>query len=128
MRSFAMEKIFDDFRILCKKSLELDPCVELKGLKGYVKEMKDETEELVTAIENNDIENIKEELGDVLLDWIHTVLIAEKEHGFTMEQIIGEVKDKLDRRKPYLGENRKVTAEEARNLWQDEKLNERTNQ
>ena len=116
-----MEKTFGDFTNLCKKSMELDPFVKERDVKGYSEEMQNEIQELIEAIQNKDIPNIKEELGDVLLDWIHTALLAEKRYGFSMKEVIEDVKEKLSRRKPYIEENRKVTMKEALDTWKEVK-------
>ncbi|MFW5991164.1 MAG: MazG nucleotide pyrophosphohydrolase domain-containing protein [Nanoarchaeota archaeon] len=112
-----MKETFGDFVESCKKSIAYDPWTQHRGLKGYADEIKNETDELIQAIENNDVENLKEELGDILLDWIHTALIAEKEHDVNMKEVIELVNEKLNRRKPYILQERHVSKEEAQNIW-----------
>lgn len=115
MKSF--ESLVND----CKKSLQHDPWTKERGLAGYAEEVKEETDEVLQAIENDDTENLKEELGDVLLDWIHTALLAEQEKGFTIKEIIENVNEKLNRRKPYISEERTVSKSQAKQIWQDAK-------
>lgn len=116
-----MKDSFEVFANKCKKSMELDPFVKERCVVGYAEEMEDEVKELREAIKNNDCKNIKEELGDVLLDWLHTAVLAEEKHGLSIREVINDANEKLSRRKPYIEENRKVTMEEALKIWQDVK-------
>lgn len=116
-----MKESFENFINTCEKSMELDPFVKERCVSGYAEELEDEVKELKQAIENNDIKNIKEELGDVLLDWLHIAVLARGKHGLDIKEIIIDANEKLSRRKPYIEENRKVTIEEALKTWQDVK-------
>lgn len=116
-----MKVSFEEFTNKCKKSMELDPFVKERCVAGYAEEMENEIEELKQAIENNDMENVKEELGDVLLDWVHLAVLSHRKYGLEINDIITDADKKLSRRKPYIEENRKVTIEEALKTWQDVK-------
>ena len=121
-----MNETFNEFIEDCKKSVELDPWVKERKIKGYAEELKDEVEEINEAIEKNDDSNLKEELGDVLMDWCHLCMLAEKEEKFTVKDVIKSASDKLKRRKPYILDNRKVSKEEARAIWQRVKQEEKS--
>ena len=41
-----------DFEKLVRKSIELDPWVEDRGINGYIEELKSEIEEVESALEN----------------------------------------------------------------------------
>jgi len=110
---------------LAKKSTELDPWAKDRGLAGYCKELRKEAEEVILAIENEDYENLKEELGDVLLDWSHACILAEKEGLFTVKDVIKGIEAKLDRRKPYLKQNKEISKGEAKTLWLEAKQKEK---
>ncbi|MGM5481878.1 MAG: MazG nucleotide pyrophosphohydrolase domain-containing protein [Nanobdellota archaeon] len=116
-----MRESFENFHSQCKKSIHYDPWVKDRGVRGYIEEMKKETREVVEAIEKNDVENIKEELGDVFLDWLHASLLCEDKYGFTLKDIIDNVNEKLERRKPYIMTGEKVSKERAEEIWQEVK-------
>lgn len=64
--------------------------------------MLEEAYEAVDAINKNDIENLKEELGDVLLQVaLHTV-IAEETSEFTMDQVTTDISKKMIHRHPHV--------------------------
>jgi nucleoside triphosphate diphosphatase len=115
----------EEYIRLMQKSSELDPWVKERGLKGYAEELVLESKELQQGIMADDRDNIKEELGDVFHDWLHTCILAGKEHGFTFQDVIDASEAKFRRRKPYLFENRKVTLEEAKAIWKKAKEEER---
>lgn len=68
----------------------------------------EETYELVDALDNKDIENIKEELGDLLLHVIFHANIAEEDKLFTLEDVIETISEKMIRRHPHVFGNTNV--------------------
>jgi NTP pyrophosphatase (non-canonical NTP hydrolase) len=114
----------DEYISLMHRSIEFDPWVKERGLLGYAEELILESKELQEGIRNDDACNIKEELGDVFHDWLHTCLLAGKKHGFTIQDVIDASETKFRRRKPYLFEQRKVTLEEAKAIWKKAKEEE----
>lgn len=92
-----------------------------------IKCLKDETQELIDAIEKKDTENMKEELGDVLLQVLMHSQIAAEEGKFTIDDVIQGLYDKLHRRHPHVfGDHaRAATPEEALALWKEMKKKER---
>ncbi|MBS5934039.1 MAG: nucleoside triphosphate pyrophosphohydrolase [Clostridiales bacterium] len=64
--------------------------------------MLEECYEAIDAINKNDLENLKEELGDVLLQVaLHTV-IAEETNEFTMDQVTTDISKKMIHRHPHV--------------------------
>ncbi len=112
-----------DFEKLVRKSIELDPWVEDRGINGYIEELKSEIEEVESALENS--EELTDELGDVLMDWFHLSLLAEKKGLLKFDNIVKKANDKILRRKPYILENKKVTKKEARQIWLEVKKKEK---
>lgn len=110
---------------ICEKSVECDPWVKERGLLGYASEIKDEVEEMIFEVKAKDYEKLKDELGDVLMDWLQLVVLAEGEGHFKKEDIIQNTMNKWTRRKPYLENNQKVTKEEARKFWKEAKEKEK---
>jgi NTP pyrophosphatase (non-canonical NTP hydrolase) len=88
------------------------------------KELKSEIIEIIQAINNNDIDNLKEELGDALLDLIFISIIAEEKELFTFKDTINSALSKIKRRKPWIFKNEILTIEEEKKRWQEIKLKE----
>lgn len=112
---------FQDFIETCEKSKRLDPWAAERDAKAYGQELAGEVREVLEAIDKKDCKNMKEELGDVLIDWAHTCLSA----GIGTDEVITAAIDKLKRRKPFLLENRNVTKQEAKRLWLKAKQQEK---
>lgn len=62
----------------------------------------EEVYEVLDAIDNKDIANLKEELGDVLLQIVFHARLAEERGDFTMQDVIDAVTDKMIRRHPHV--------------------------
>ncbi len=92
-----------------------------------IKCLQNESQELIDAINNKDDENMKEELGDVLLQVLMHAQIAQEEGKFGIEDVITYLDEKLHRRHPHVfGDHAKAaTPEEALALWREMKKKER---
>ena len=85
----------------------------LYSLKDAIME---EAAELVDALDNKDIENIKEELGDVLLHVVFHSETASESGLFNIEDVAKGINEKLIRRHPHVFKDEHYeTAEEAIN-------------
>ena len=62
----------------------------------------EEAYELVDAIENNDIEDIKKELGDLLLQVILISQVADDKGDFDFDDVANEISKKIIRRHPQI--------------------------
>ncbi len=96
---------------------------------SLIKCLQNESQELIDAINNKDDENMKEELGDVLLQVLIHSQIAAEEGKFTIDYVIQGLYDKLHRRHPHVfGEHAKAASpEEALAVWREMKKKEREN-
>lgn len=96
---------------------------------SLIKCLQNESQELIDAINNKDDENMKEELGDVLLQVLIHSQIAAEEGKFTIDDVIQGLYDKLHRRHPHVfGEHAKAASpEEALEVWREMKKKEREN-
>ncbi|MBN1914358.1 MAG: MazG family protein [Parachlamydiales bacterium] len=80
----------------------------------------EETHEVLEAIDNEDLENIVEELGDLLHVIVFMAKIGEKEGLFSLDQVIEGITQKLRRRHPHIFGNEKVAdAEEVVKRWRE---------
>ena len=88
--------------------------------------LSDETQEVFQAIDNDDMENLCEELGDVLLQVILNSRIAEEEGRFTIDDVIDGLCRKMVRRHPHVFGDVKVNSvEEGTALWNQIKMQEK---
>lgn len=86
----------------------------------------EESYEVVESINNNDMANLREELGDVLLQIVFHSLIAEEKNEFTMEEVIEEISEKMIRRHPHVfGNIEAETSEEVLKNWDEIKKQEK---
>ena len=76
--------------------------------KTLIKDLKEEVDEFIRAVKNNDHLNMKEELGDVLLHVMFNAQIASKNKKFDIEDVIDELIKKIKRRHPHVFGNLKV--------------------
>lgn len=95
--------------------------------------MMEEAAELLAAIRIYDTtgnsENMKEELGDILLQVVMHSQIASEEGLFSIDDVIAEVSEKMIRRHPHVFGNIKAdTADEVLNNWDEIKKREKEKQ
>ena len=81
--------------------------------------LKDETEEVLSAIDNKDYKNLQEELGDVLLQVVMNSQIAKEQGLFDFNDVVQTLCEKLIRRHPHVfGDIPKpTTPEESLKIW-----------
>ncbi len=81
--------------------------------------MLEEAYEAVDAINKGDIPNLREELGDVLLQVLLHSQIASEANEFNIEDVAKELKDKLIHRHPHVFGNAKAdTPDEVIKNWE----------
>lgn len=89
--------------------------------------MLEEAYEAVDAIDENDMANLKEELGDVLLQVVLHAQIAKDEGEFDIEDVAKELGDKLIHRHPHVFGDAKVSStDDILNAWEKLKKEEKT--
>ena len=86
----------------------------------------EEAQEIVDAIEKKDNEELKEELGDLLLNILLIAQIAKEQNLFTIEDVLISIKEKIIRRHPHVFGDVKVSSiEEIRDNWEKIKQQEK---
>ena len=81
----------------------------------------EETYELIEAIGNNDIDTIKEELGDLVLHILFQAQIANEKKQFNIEDSLQNICDKLIKRHPHVFNGQKKKSSN----WEFEKQKEK---
>jgi XTP/dITP diphosphohydrolase len=86
----------------------------------------EETYELADAIIDNDLQEIKGELGDLMLHIVFYSKIASETNDFDITDVLNSVSDKLVRRHPHIyGDVKADTEEEVKANWEKIKLTEK---
>ena len=85
----------------------------------------EETYELVDAIDNKNIDEIKHELGDLLLHVIFYSKIASESNYFDISDVADSITKKLIFRHPHVFDNRSpIDEKQVKNNWEKLKLKE----
>jgi XTP/dITP diphosphohydrolase len=85
----------------------------------------EETYEVVEAIDTNNINELKKELGDILLHVVFHANIAEEKNEFTLHDVIDHISTKLIFRHPHIFSETKVDGVEAiKDNWEKLKFKE----
>ena len=80
--------------------------------------LKEEVEEVAEAIEKKDFQNLKDELGDLLLQIVLHSHINDENKKFSFEEVVDNLCEKLIRRHPYVfNEKRPHTIEDQRKAY-----------
>ncbi len=85
----------------------------------------EEAYEVVEAIDNKDYDELKNELGDLLLHIVFHSVIGEEKNLFTINDVIDSIKEKLIRRHPHVFGNVEVkNNKEIESNWEKIKMQE----
>lgn len=83
----------------------------------------EEVYELTDAIQNNDLEEIRKELGDVIMHIVFYSKIGSETHTFDIGDVLNGISDKLVERHPHIyGDTEAATEEEVLKNWELIKL------
>ena len=86
----------------------------------------EEAYEVADAIERKDMHDLKEELGDLLLQVAFHARMAEEQNAFNFDDVVKAIVDKMVSRHPHvLGDDDVANAEEQTKLWEEHKKRER---
>jgi XTP/dITP diphosphohydrolase len=85
----------------------------------------EETYELADAISANNLEELKGEIGDLLLHMVFYCKIADEKNAFTITDALNSVCDKLIHRHPHIyGDVKVANEEDVKRNWEKLKLKE----
>lgn len=108
-------QILDKLRENCPHDKTFD-------IPDLIEHLKEEIFEVEDAIENIDMENIKEEAGDVLFTVLYILKVINEKYGITYDDILKRLNKKMIFRHPHVFENpREVSYEQAVKIWKDQK-------
>jgi XTP/dITP diphosphohydrolase len=112
-RLLDLVQVMDRIRAEC-------PWSSTQTHKGLAKYGIEEAYELVEAIEDGDRDELREELGDVLLQVIFHARIAQEDGAepFSIDDVAGTIVEKLIHRHPHVfGEEHAETPEDVKEHW-----------
>tara|TARA_B100000508_G_scaffold139130_1_gene136520 strand:- start:5822 stop:6589 length:768 start_codon:yes stop_codon:yes gene_type:complete len=120
-RLLAFERllnIMDDLREKC-------PWDQKQTMESLRKLTIEETYELADAILENDMEELKKEIGDIMLHMVFYSKIASETNQFDMADVLNSICDKLIHRHPHIYSDVEVSGEEeVKSNWEKLKLKE----
>ena len=122
----AIERLVEIIRILRVEC----PWDRVQTHESLRQGMLEEAYEVVEAINNKDAENLREELGDVLLQIVFHASLAEEAQKFDLKDVINEECEKMIRRHPhvFLPETRNNSAKSIDKVlekWENIKVKEK---
>lgn len=86
---------------------------------SLMKYLFEESNEYNEAVKKQDYDNMKEELGDVLLQVIFHAQIAKENGKFDIYDVLDSINEKMIRRHPHVfGNSKATTEEEIRIEWE----------
>ncbi len=85
----------------------------------------EETYELADAILENDLDDIKKELGDLLLHIVFYAKIGQEQNAFNIKDVITGINEKLITRHPHIyGDEKVENDEQVKQNWEKIKMRE----
>jgi len=86
----------------------------------------EEAYEVAEAIRLNDMENLREELGDLLLQVVYHARMAEEDQQFDFADVVEGITKKMIRRHPHVfGDDEARSAGMAKGMWEKIKAEEK---
>jgi NTP pyrophosphatase (non-canonical NTP hydrolase) len=119
-----MEKEIKKLHEILTKDRQVSPWSKQDTFLERSIQLHSETDEIIQAVKKNDIENLKEELGDALWDIMFISIIAEEKGFFTFKDTINAALEKIERRKPWIATGEKISIEEEQKRWKEIKQKE----
>ena len=89
-----------------------------------IEEAYEAAEAMMAYEEKKEVDNLREELGDLLLHVIMHGVIAEEEDIFSIEDIVREITDKMIHRHPHVFSKEEWEQQEVKKTWEQLKAEE----
>lgn len=86
----------------------------------------EEAYEVADAIDRDDLDDLKDELGDLLFQVVFHARMAEEQGAFAFADVVAAISDKMERRHPHVFAGMSIADSDALNaMWDEEKKKER---
>ncbi|MFC2093187.1 nucleoside triphosphate pyrophosphohydrolase [Bacteroidota bacterium] len=123
--SKAVEKEFIEFVNIVKRLRNECPWDKEQTHASLRRCLLEESYEVLEAIDNNNLDELKKELGDLLLQVVFHTSIAEEKNEFSLSEVINMEIEKLVARHPHVFDNLIVSgSEEVKTNWEKLKAKE----
>lgn len=120
-----IESLFADYVQVVRKLRKECPWDREQTHQSIRHSLIEEAYEVVEAIDHKNLDDLKFELGDLLLHVVLHSIIAEEESEFTIENVVSESSAKLIRRHPHVfGDTKVRSSDDVKNNWEKIKLTE----
>jgi ATP diphosphatase len=87
----------------------------------------EEAYEVADAVTRGDLDDLRDELGDLLLQVVFHARMAQEQGAFDFGDVVGAVTTKLLRRHPHVfGDVRNLTPDQVKGLWSKIKADEKS--
>ena len=123
-----MNYTLEDFKNIIKRLRSENGCPwdKVQTHETLKEAMIEEAYEVLEAINKNNIENLKEELGDVLLQVVFHSQIEQEKGNFELSDVINGISQKMIYRHPHIfGEQKADTADKVLQNWEELKKKEK---
>ena len=98
-----------------------------QDFKSIVPHTLEEAYEVADCIESGNLDELKNELGDLLFQIIFYAQLAQEQSLFDFNDVVEQLNDKLTRRHPHVfGDKKELTDEQLSYQWQAIKAQERS--
>lgn len=90
-----------------------------------IEEAYEAADAMLNYEKKGEIDNLREELGDILLQVVMHSVIAEEENIFTLEEVIREISDKMIHRHPHVFGSKNSDSPNVNKTWEELKAEEK---
>ncbi|MCB0728171.1 MAG: nucleoside triphosphate pyrophosphohydrolase [Ignavibacteriae bacterium] len=112
-------KEFDDFVNIVKRLRKDCPWDRIQTHLSLRRCLLEETYEVLESIDENNMPELKKELGDILLQVIFHSIIAKENNDFDLADVINSVRSKLIERHPHVfGDVKVADSDEVKKNWE----------
>lgn len=97
-----------------------------QDFKSIIQYTLEEAYEVADAIDRDDMNDLREELGDLLLQPIYHAQMASEDGHFDINDVIHDVTEKMITRHPHVfGDQNAMSAEDVNKIWDERKQAEK---
>ncbi len=114
-------KEFQELHSIAVEDRKYSEWAQQRTLQERADMLKEEVDEMMEAVKNNDMANLQEELGDIIWDALNIAALAEEKGLFTTQETLNNTIHKIKTRKPWIFTHEKLTAEEESLRWKKAK-------
>ena len=109
---------------LANLSRKYDPFYEEQTWEKYFEECFNELKEALEGYNQQEQDELEKELADVYFDFMCLIEKLDQENNINKDKVFQKWYEKFSKRKSFILEERKVTKDEAKEIWNKAKKNE----